>query len=549
MTSNRDDSEIALSDRSRPVPADSTESGGLLEQSFRSVGQGTAIMAMTTLILFSLNLVARVWAARELTVAEYGTYSLAISFTGLVSIVGLLGLNQATARSLAYETDPGERRAIIRWSLGVAAAVSFLLSLSVFLLAGPLSLLFHYPALEGVFQLLAVTVGFGSMTPVMGATFQGFHDVFPNAIFNQVVNPVLFLVFVVLLLGLDLNLLGLLIAYVIGDGAAFVGLAIYAYYRLPRLVPRDVPTPRRPKPQLWRLTVALWGVTSFAYITAFADTIILGFFRPVDQVGYYSTSMTLARVLLMGASALTFIFLPVTARLARNRAYGELGETYVTSTRWVLFLTVPLFLIFTITPNLVIDLLFGPKYLPSVAPLQILAVTAFVATLMGPVNATLAGLGRARNQVVTATVSAVTNIALSFSFIPIFGIFGAAASWGVARALYPGLGLSLLWRSYSITPFRRILLRPLFATFAVAVPMLLVVEFVFPNKFLVIPMFFLISLVYLAAILLTRSLVPGDAVIISTAERFLGRPLPYARQVFDRFVVAPKLRDVDGRPS
>jgi O-antigen/teichoic acid export membrane protein len=532
-----------------PQPSGTDRAAQALAEGYRSVGTGTLMMVISTICLFAFNFVGRVATARALPVAEFGEFNIGVSFTSLLSVVILLGLNQSVARSLAFEKDPAEQRTIIRWSMLVSGTVSIIASVGVFLLAPQIASLFSDPGLVGVFELLAVSVGFGAITPILGAVFQGFHNVFPNSLWNQIVNPALFAVFVLLLLYFGLGLTGALIAYVVADAVGFVGLLLYYYRRLDRHLERKGPVNPRPNPMLWKLAVSLWGVASLAFITAYADTLILGAYWPSvpgavgsvanGQVGYYSTAMTLARVVLLGGSALTFIFLPVASRLAREQAWTALRTVYVTAARWIMILTVPLFLLLACLPQATIVAIFGAKYLPAAVPLQILAITAFVSTIVGPVNACLAGLGQARNQLITGLISGGTNIALSFTLIPKYGMLGAAISWGIARALYPLLGITTLYRLYGIHAFRPILVRPLTLTLGIGVPLFLVLRFLTWPAWYIFPLFFLGCGIFILSLLATRSLAPGDLTFVSAFERFAGRPLPKLRSYLERFVAPP----------
>lgn len=500
-----------------------------LTDSFKSLGLGTSILVFSTVCLFLFNFIGRVAAARALPVPVWGEFSLGVSFVSLLSVLILLGLNQAVARSIAYEKDAAEQRAIARWAILVSGIASAAASVLVFFFASSIAALFHDPSLVGVFQLLAASVGFGAITPVFAGIFQGFRDVVPNALFNQVLSPALFMVFVLFLLHAGWGLTGALVAYVAANAACFLGIVIYYWRRIGKHLPRGGPIHRRPNPRLWRFSVALWGVASLSFITGYADTLILGAYWPSVQVGLYSTAMTLARVVLLGGGALTFIFLPVSSRLAREGEIGALRVTYVTAARWILILSVPLFLLFVLAPRATIEEIFGAKYGPAWIALQILCVTAFLSTLVGPVNACLAGLGRARTQMATSLTSAAVNLVLSFSLIPFYGLLGAAIAWGIARALYPVVGLVVLYRGYGIHPFRQILLRPLALTFAVAGPAIALFNFLPVPRWDIFPLFFVAAGVFLASLVVTRSLVKGDLLLVDTLERVFRRRLPRLR--------------------
>ncbi len=538
-------------------PATSTEAGGggsgpppnsaeLLQDALESVSKGTTILVVSIVTFLGLSFLGRIAAARALPVAQFGEFNLGVSFTTLLSILILLGLNQALARMLAWEHDAGERRTLIRWSIWVASIASIAGSVFVFICAPSIAALFHNPALIFVFELLAISVGFGAITPVFTSIFQGFHNVVPNALFNQIINPVLFVVFVYLLLYVHLGLTGVLLAYVIADAAGFVGAVVYTARYLPRIVPPTARGPPRPKPLLWILTVSMWGVASLGFITGYADTLILGVYHSALLVGYYSTSITMTRVILLAAQALTYIYLPMTARLARLQAHDALRSTYVTATRWILVMTFPMLLLFVFAPNLTIDALFGAKYGPAALSLQFLALAAFLSNVVGPVNACLGGLGQARTQLWTSSTAAATNLVLSFALIPTFGILGATAAWAIARGMYPGLGLAALNRGWGITPFRRVLLLPVAVTLVIGAPVFEIVQQLHPNHWFVIPLFFFGSALYIFALIVTKSLLPGDLATVGAAEHVLGRPLPRIRQLLQRRMAVDPF--VESRP-
>jgi O-antigen/teichoic acid export membrane protein len=513
-----------------PAPvAPEPDGKGLGDAAARLVGRGTMIMIASTIAFFALNFVARVAIARSISVAQWGLFNLGVSFTMFLSVIVILGLNNAVARCLVVESTAAGRLAIVRWSLWLSAAVSIVASVLTFVFAVPLAGVFHDPGLAAVLDLLAVTVGLGAITPIYAAIFQGFHDMVPNALFNQVLNPVVFVVFALGLLVLGWGLEGALIAYVLADVAGFVASLIYYEQRIHRHIPKGTSASSRPPSVLWSSSVSLWGISSLAFVTAYADTLILGAYRPALDVGFYSTAMSLARTLLLAGAALTFVFLPVAARLGREGDYGTLRTSYVVAARWILIVSIPLFLLFVFLPDQSVVALFGRRYLPAAFPLQILALSAFVSSVIGPSNACLAGLGRDRIQLLTAVLTGAVNVVLSFALIPTYGAIGAAVSWGFARALYPAWSLVFLYRDYRVHPFHPVVWRPLALTVAVSAPIFLVVAVLTPGSWIVYPLFFVGLGVFLGSLFATRSLLPDDLVFLSVVERLFGTRMPRLR--------------------
>ncbi|MGA9839027.1 MAG: oligosaccharide flippase family protein [Thermoplasmata archaeon] len=502
-----------------------------------SLGRGTATMVVGTFLLLLLNFISRVAIARRLSLTAFGDFNLGLSFAGLLSLVALLGLHQAVARTLAENPDPAVRRRLVAWTAWVTGAAAVVTSLSVYLLAQPLAELFTPtdPAtLIVVFQMFSVTIGLSLLCTFIASIFQGFEDTVPYAILNQGLQPAAFLVFVFILFYFHLELTAALIAWVASNFVAFGALVIYAWARFERHVP---PAPRaRDLPSgLWLLSLSLWGVTTLAYVTGYADTLILGAFRPEAQVGIYSAIMTIGRLILIAAGSVTFIFMPVAARLTGSKDFAGIRTAYVTAGRWVLVFTVPMFLVFGLLPRESIGAIFGRAYIPGAEALTIVSGCALVSVAFGPVNAALAGMAMTRPLLFATAVSAISNVVLSFALIPTYGLIGAAIAWSIARIAYPAAGALALHRSHRIGPLHRSFVFPLALSLAAGIPLFVVVSLYHFPAWIVFPMYIVGVLVFLAAILVTRSVLEGDLVAVRMAERVLGRQLPGVEKFLRRF--------------
>ena len=363
-----------------------------------SLGRGTATLVVGTMLLLLLNFVSRVAVARHLTVEDFGAFNLGLSFAGLLSLVALMGLHQAAARTIAERPDPAVRIRLIRWTAVVTVIAAIVTSVTVFLLSGSIAWVFDHSdpgQLMIVFQMFSVTIGLTLLCTFIASVFQGFEDTFPNAILNQGVQPATFLVFVFILFYFHLELTAALIAWVISNVATFGALLVYAWMRLPRHIPQVRPAQALPS-GLFVLSMSLWGVTTLVFVTGYADTLILGAFRPEEQVGIYSALMTLARLILVAAASVTYIFLPVTARLTGEGNFSAIRSTYLTAGRWVLIFTTPMFLVFGLLSTDSITAVFGSSYDAGSTALLVVTLCALISVVFGPVNAALAGMAMTR---------------------------------------------------------------------------------------------------------------------------------------------------------
>ncbi len=518
--------------RGGPTVGPSSNGPDPFARSVRSIAKGTTIGLVGTLSFYVFTFISRVVIARTYTQAHWGEFNVGVSLVGLLSTVSLLGFQQALARELSFESDPEERQAIVGGTILVAIALGAITSAAMYFDAGFFASLFHDPALVPVFEILALSVGFNIVAAVLASIHQGFQNVLPNAAFVLIANPALFVGVLLIALFANSGFNGLVLAYTASWMITTVALGAYTIVRLPRHLPGFSWPRRLPRSRFWHLAISLWGVNSLAYVTAYFDTLYLAAHYPATTVGLYSAAMTLARVFLLANGVTTFIFLPVVAGLHRDGQFETIRRVFVALNRWVVTVTLPLFLLFVLDPSLSIRAVFGRPFVDASLPLVILSVGVFLSVAVGPVNATMAGLGAGRTLLLTTGISAALNLILSVALIPTYGAVGAAVAWSVARAAYPLTGALVLYREHRITVWRSTFYRPLAVALAAGVPIFAAANLVFLPFWAVVPLYFLGAALFVGAVLGTRAVDPGDLLLLSGVERVLGRPIPWLRRLF-----------------
>src|SRR5690348_3332705 len=126
---------------------------------YRTLGRGTLLLVLGTLVLFAASFASRVLIAQSFPLADWGLFNLALAITGLTATVALLGLDQAAARTLSFEHDPATRRAIVRSVVRIAVVSAIAASAGIFLFAPALAAAFGAPELAGALELFSIAVG------------------------------------------------------------------------------------------------------------------------------------------------------------------------------------------------------------------------------------------------------------------------------------------------------------------------------------------------------------------------------------------------------
>ena len=511
-------------------------SGDGVREGLSSVTQGTLFLLVASLAYVAINFVARVLVVRNITPDEYSAYSLALTLSGVVAAIGTLGLPSAIARSLPFAGSDPERRSIARITLllGVAAGLlgaGLLFVFAPWLGSSLASSTLGPGTLALAIQFFSITVATSVLSTLIAATFQGYEDVTPNALFLQIVSPALYVGFLVGVLALPahtLNYFDTLVTYAAANVATLVLLVAYLLRRLPKHLPVGPREPSAVRPYLW-FALPLFVVTVMSTLTGSGDTLVLGIYHS-SEVGTYSASLTLARLLQVGVSAASYIFLPVAAKFLRRNDTGSIELTFTTVTKWMIVFSLPLFLLFFFLPSQSLGFVYGSKYTLVTLPLDLAVVGAFVTTLLGPAPTVQVAYGRTRLLAYNAIIAGLLDVAIAFALVPTYGYVGAAIAWGCANAVYSALSLVEVGWMDRIHPFRQHFVLPLLLT---AAPVGLVLGILHPRVawWTLPPIGLGVAGLFVLLVLVTRSVDVGDAMLLDTVERLLGRPLPFVRRL------------------
>lgn len=505
------------------------DAGGL-RTGLATVTAGTVFLLVATVLLVGFNFVSRVLIIRSVSSTAWDAFSLGFTLTQVLLALGGLGLPLAVARSLPYATGDDERRGILRFALtlGIAAAA---VSGVVMLVSAPAVGRALGSAELGTglayFSVAVATLIVGSL---IASVFQGFSNVTANALFLQIVNPGIWLGSLLVALALPPHRITYTVALVGYSASATLTLGAMVVYALLRLPPplrhgaRDVAA----GPRLMHLALPLFVTAVMASIAGYGDTLVLGAFH-YAEVGTYTASLAFARLVQVGISAASYIFLPVASGFLARGDRRAVRLTYVTVTKWLTIVSLPLFAVFVFLPSSSLDFVYGPNYASVVLPLQIVVTGAFFGTLLGPAAMAQVAAGQARLVAMNSIAAGVADVLVSLALVPRYGAVGAAEAWSVANVLYAALCLGELAAAERYHPFRRDFLVPLAAT---AVPGCALLAVLHPRvPLLALP---LVVVAFAAGFTLvvaaTRSIDDGDRLLLEAVERLLGRPVPWVRR-------------------
>jgi len=176
-----------------------------------------------------------------------------------------------------------------------------------------------------------------------------------------------------------------------------------------------------------------------AYLIVRSDMLLVNTLRGTAEAGIYSIAVQIADLIYLLPMSIGMVLFP---RLSRH---GEGDPIFATKVvRHTAFLMLLLCTAAALVASPVIGLLYGPSFAPAVLALWWLLPGIWAYGVTNPIATHLASAGMPLPAVLVWVPPLILNVVLNLSWIPRWGIQGAAASSSLAYLLVLGLHL-ILW--------------------------------------------------------------------------------------------------------
>jgi O-antigen/teichoic acid export membrane protein len=385
--------------------------------------------------------------ARTLGASGYGLYAYAIAWTLFLSAFASLGMPTLRIREVASaeaRSDWPGLRGVLRRSgqLVVLSSVS-LAGIGTLVVLGPLRERISEDlraTLVWALVLLPLTV----LVQATGAALQGLRQVVRGQLVVQLMRPALALAGIATLFALAPSLRHPRDAMIVQVAAATA--CVFAATWLLR---RSLPQPAKSaSPQYrtreWLASAApLTLIAGAGLINNQTDIVMLGLFRPSDDVGIYRVAVQGAMLVAFGLQVVNAVIAPQFSRLFSQGDRVRLQRLVTTTARVAMLIALPVTLAFTAAGGTLAAWAFGDEFAASHLPLAILAWGQLVNASMGSVGILLNMTGHERDTARILALTASLNVVMNLVLIPPLGMAGAA----IATSLTVGLWNELFRRA------------------------------------------------------------------------------------------------------
>ncbi len=394
--------------------------------------------------------------ARVLGPSVFGLYAIGIVVLRLSEAIIPMGFDLGVIRFGAMYLNDNQRvKGILFHSLLIPFCFGLIAALLVWFFAPMMSTqLFGQPEMQLVLRYVAVIVPMLALLVIASAATRVSQNVVYSFITQDVGQPLLSLLGVLVVMWFGLGLKGVLAAEVI----SVLVTAVLALVFLARIFPflagtgvSIVPPPG----DFYRFSIT--SSLSVIFITAmfWVDRIILSMYILPNEVGVYQAAAQASVIFAVLLGGMNRIITPVFANLYNKADLQEINEVFVIGTKWALYLGVPLLIILFAHPLNILVGVFGEQYSPGVYVLTILLVGQGINLLTGSVGPLLNVAGYQTRLMFFACIALVVNIGSDLILVPAYGIVGAAASMSFSLGAYYLVLLFLARYKLGVWPFDR----------------------------------------------------------------------------------------------
>jgi stage V sporulation protein B len=377
-----------------------------------------------------LSYLLRFVLTANLTPQEYGL------FYALYSLIGLLALfNFGLPASLVYhiskfkvEKKFEELRSTI-FTVLIIQLFLILIAASAIFLFSEIIVINYLHLYENVvrgaiiLKFLAIVYFIQVFYTTVSSTLRGFQKMKLYAL-TDFTRLFLWFISTYALISFDFSALspaiGLLISYI------FVSIIFWPFVL--KLIPKvklNFSKKLAKKLVIYGFPIMLSGAAGL--IIGYTDTILITFFRSLEEVGIYQTAQPTARLLWFFAGSLITVLFPLVAEL-KTKKDKRLEKGISLIYRYIWIVLVPFALMAFSFSKEILNLFFGSFYAQGSPVLKILTVGAVFFSITQINGVVLNGLGKPKNFTKVVYTGALVNLVGNLSLIPIIGIIGAAIS-------------------------------------------------------------------------------------------------------------------------
>lgn len=202
---------------------------------------------------------------------------------------------------------------------------------------------------------------------------------------------------------------------------------------------------------LFSFGINVVGMNVLDFINSRADDFLIGYFLGPVALGYYSVAYRIMTIVIdLLTNVINQVAIPAFSKLQKEPE--RLRDAFYTVTKFTSLVSFPIFIgLSALAPEL-IRLLLGPKWLPSIPVIQVLAFIGLLHSVYYFNATVIMAMGKPSWKLLINFINSIANL-ISFSIAVQFGIIAVAAAFVIRGYLLSPLELLLLKKLIRINVF------------------------------------------------------------------------------------------------
>jgi O-antigen/teichoic acid export membrane protein len=250
---------------------------------------------------------------------------------------------------------------------------------------------------------------------------------------------------------------------VVSFGIAFAAAGYFVFRLYGWVFDHGIPAVHAPR-RLLAFSIPAVLAGTMPRLIAWIDRMFVGVLRPESETGIYqavSQSSVIFSVILAAIGG--GIVGPMMARFHGESKHARLRELFRVTTKWGLYAALPVFLLMSLMPSTLLQVVYGAEYVDGAVPLMLLAWAGLLNAGTGSVGLLLVMTGHERAWFVITSATFALDVTLQWTLIPALGLSGAALGTAVATGLMFAAGIGAAAVRLRLWPYDRRYLKGLAA--------------------------------------------------------------------------------------
>lgn len=463
----------------------------------KKVFYGTITVLIFSILAAIFSYLFRMILARNLTLADFGLFFSLVAFVGIFNTFRDLGMSQATFFYVPRFISQNKRnylKGIITRIIKVQCISSIIILFLLLVFSHFLAVNYFHTGNFIYIILFAFAYFFYSFDLTIQTFFTAFQKQFIFSLQNFLRN---FMIFFFTLLAFIFTK-SIFVPIVIQILVYLLLVTIFGTIFFKKTFP-DYFTQTEKNINFKKLLIFGFSASVYNFgffIISSTDTLILTYYKTLNEVGLYNSIVPIINLLLYLPFAICVVALPLSSELWIKKKISTLKSTIEMITKYTLIIMIPVVTIVAVYSQITLNILFGEKFIPASSTLTILAIGSLFYG-MGYINTTfILGIKGPKLNMYIYIVGAAFNLILNLFFVPKYGIIGAAIATSISYVAIFIISSILLYKNinikYNYLKYALIIISGFFFLIAVT----------FFKKILTLPVFLeIIMVIFLSAVI------------------------------------------------